>query len=62
MRKLLFAALVFSLLATVSRAQETPVADVAAGYSFLYVVKGLPNWNTWGFERTVLRQTPLDLR
>ena len=41
MRKLLFAALAFSLLATVSRAQETPVADVAGGYSFLYVVKGL---------------------
>jgi hypothetical protein len=40
MKKLLLAALVFSLLATVSRAQETPVADVAGGYSFLYVVKG----------------------
>lgn len=40
MKKLAFAALVFSVLTTVARAQETPVADVAGGYSVIYVVKG----------------------
>lgn len=32
---------IFVQLATVAHAQETPVVDVATGYSFLYVVKGL---------------------
>lgn len=40
MKKLILAALAFSLLATVAQAQDTPVADVAAGYSVVYVGKG----------------------
>ena len=40
MRKLLLAAIVFTLLPSASRAQDTPKADVAAGYSFLFVAKG----------------------
>lgn len=40
MKKLLWAVLAWSLLSTVSRAQETPRVDVATGYSFFYIVKG----------------------
>jgi hypothetical protein len=39
-KKLTMAALGFTLLATVARAEDTPVADVAAGYSVIEVVKG----------------------
>jgi len=40
MKKLILAAFVLSVSAAVAQAQETPVADVAAGYSTIYVVKG----------------------
>lgn len=40
MRKLLLAALIFMLFPLALRAQDTPKADVAAGYSFLFVAKG----------------------
>jgi outer membrane immunogenic protein len=40
MKKLMLAAVIWAGVATVARAQETPVADVTAGYSALYVVKG----------------------
>jgi hypothetical protein len=39
-KRLMLPVLAFLALATISRAQDTPVADVAGGYSFLYVVKG----------------------
>jgi hypothetical protein len=38
--KLIWTAIIFFLSATVSYAQETPAADVSAGYSFLFVAKG----------------------
>jgi hypothetical protein len=40
MKKLITTAFMLTLLATGAHAQDTPVADVAGGYSFLYVVKG----------------------
>jgi hypothetical protein len=40
MRKLLFALLIFPLITAATQAQETPIADVAAGYSVIQVVKG----------------------
>jgi hypothetical protein len=40
MKKLMMAALVCTFWATVGRAQDTPKADVAAGFSSVYVVKG----------------------
>lgn len=40
MGKRLIAALALTVLATVAHAQETPVADVAAGYSLLWVPQG----------------------
>jgi hypothetical protein len=40
MKKLLLAALAFALLPFPSRAQDTPKADVAAGYSFLWIGQG----------------------
>ena len=40
MRKFMVAALAFSVLATVAHAQDTPVAEVAAGYSLLWVPQG----------------------
>jgi hypothetical protein len=39
-KKLLLAALAFALLPFPSRAQDTPKADVAAGYSFLWIGQG----------------------
>ncbi len=39
-RLILAAACAFSLLATVSRAQDTPLADVAVGYSLLEITHG----------------------
>ncbi|HVH59373.1 MAG TPA: hypothetical protein VM709_03535, partial [Candidatus Sulfotelmatobacter sp.] len=41
MKNLMTAALLLVLLATTLRAQDTPVADVAGGYSAIHVVKGL---------------------
>jgi hypothetical protein len=40
MNRLPLAAVLFLILATVSYAQDTPKADVSAGYSFLFVAKG----------------------
>ena len=40
MKKLIWAALTMSILATASRAQETPLADVAVGYSHFHIIKG----------------------
>jgi len=40
MKRLVLTAFFVSLLAVVSRAQDTPKAEVAAGYSVIYVVKG----------------------
>jgi hypothetical protein len=40
MKRLVLAAVAFSLLGTVSRAQDTPLADVAVGYSLLEVTHG----------------------
>lgn len=40
MKKLIIAGLAIAICATVSHTQETPKADVAAGYSLLYVLKG----------------------
>jgi len=40
MEKLMMAAAALMLVATAVRAQETPVADVAGGYSIIEVVKG----------------------
>jgi hypothetical protein len=40
MKKLLWAVLAFSVLATLAYSQEVPVADVAVGYSLLFLPKG----------------------
>ncbi len=40
MKKLVLAAVVCALLPLLCRAQDTPKADVSAGYSFLFVAKG----------------------
>src|SRR5262249_22089478 len=40
MNRLLLTTFVVLLSATVSRAQETPIADVSAGYSLLFIAKG----------------------
>lgn len=48
MKKLMLAAVIWAVFVTVARAQETPVADVAAGYSALYVVKGLTYYMNGG--------------
>jgi hypothetical protein len=41
MKNLMMATLAFTLLATVTRAQDTPVVDVAGGYSVIQVLKGI---------------------
>jgi outer membrane immunogenic protein len=41
MKRLMMSAAFLMLLATVVHAQETPVADVAGGYSMIVVVKGI---------------------
>jgi hypothetical protein len=41
-------ALMFSLLAGFSLAQNTPAADTAVAYSPLYIVKGFTIWNNGG--------------
>ncbi len=48
MKKLILATLVFSLLAAVSHAQDTPKADVSVGYSPLYIIKGYTIWMNGG--------------
>ncbi len=40
MKKLIWSAFALSLFATVSHALETPAAEVAANYSFFYIIKG----------------------
>jgi hypothetical protein len=40
MKRLIWAVVTFSLLATVCRAQGIPQADVAAGYSHFHILKG----------------------
>jgi hypothetical protein len=40
--------LVFLTLAGFSTAQNVPTADVAVGYSPLYIVKGYTIWNNGG--------------
>ncbi len=41
-------ALLCSLLAVLSPAQDTPAADVAVAYSPLYIIKGFTIWNNGG--------------
>jgi outer membrane immunogenic protein len=41
MQKLIWSAITVLLLATVSHAQGTPAAEVAAGYSHFHIIKGL---------------------
>ena len=40
MRDLMMAALAFAMVGSVARAQDTPVADIAAGYSVIQEVQG----------------------
>jgi hypothetical protein len=40
MKKLIFVAILFTVSATVSHAEDTPVADVAVGYGFIEVPQG----------------------
>ena len=40
MKKILLAALLISISAPISRAQDVPAADVSVGYSYLFVAKG----------------------
>ena len=46
--KIAFAVFAFSLLPALSHAQDTPLAEVAAGYSGLYIIKGYTIWNNGG--------------
>ena len=48
MKKLILLALAVWLFATISHAQDTPQADVAAGYSALYILKGYTIWMNGG--------------
>ncbi len=48
MRRLMLAALAFSLLVAVSHAQDVPKADVSVGYSPLYIIKGYTIWMNGG--------------
>jgi hypothetical protein len=48
LKKLTFAVFAISFLATFSHAQDTPVADVAVGYSPLYILKGFTIWMNGG--------------
>jgi hypothetical protein len=47
-KKLTFAVFAILFLAAFSRAQDTPVADVAVGYSPLYILKGFTIWMNAG--------------
>ena len=42
MKRLVWAAVACALLAMAVRAQDTPTADVAAGFANLTIVKGIP--------------------
>jgi len=48
MKRLILAPFAFSLLAAVAHAQDTPAADVAAGYSGFYVLKGFTVYTNGG--------------
>jgi hypothetical protein len=48
MKKVFWTALALSVLTAVSQAQGVPQADVAAGYSGLYILKGYTIWNNGG--------------
>ena len=48
MKKLFWTTLALSVLTTVSQAQGVPQADVAVGYSGLYILKGYTIWNNGG--------------
>jgi len=48
LKKFTFAVFAVSLLATLSHAQDTPVADVTVKYSPLYILKGLTIWMNGG--------------
>jgi outer membrane immunogenic protein len=48
MKRLILAVLVLSLLAPISHAQDAPKAEVAVGYSPLYIVKGFTIWMNGG--------------
>jgi hypothetical protein len=58
MKKPILAVLAFSLLAPISRAQDTPKADVAVGYSPLYIVKGFTIWMNGGSASVALNANP----
>jgi outer membrane immunogenic protein len=47
-KKLIWAALAFTVLTSVSQAQDVPQADVSVGYSGLYILKGFTIWNNGG--------------
>jgi hypothetical protein len=47
-KKLFWTALALSVLSTVSQAQGVPQAEVAVGYSGLYILKGYTIWNNGG--------------
>ena len=57
MKRLIWAAVTFLLLATVSRAQETPQADVAAGYLIFTSSRVLPF--QWRAAAGLLLSTPV---
>lgn len=46
--KIALAVFAVSLLPALSHAQDTPQADVEAGYSGLYIIKGYTIWNNGG--------------
>jgi len=48
MKKLIMAALVVCAFAAIAQAQDAPVADVAVGYSSVYVVKGFTFFTNGG--------------
>jgi hypothetical protein len=48
LKKFTFAICAVSLLATLSRAQDTPAADVTVKYSPLYILKGYTIWMNGG--------------
>jgi hypothetical protein len=54
MKRLILAPFAFSLLAVVAHAQDTPVAEVAAGYSGFYVLKGFTVYTNGGSASVAL--------
>jgi hypothetical protein len=55
MKKLILTSIAFTLLATASRAQDTPKADVAVAYSPLYILKGYTIWMNGGSSSVAVR-------